>query len=68
MAEDFVAGSRSPVVMQFQSSEAPFAGNADVSSALSAKREMISSDDFDEEYEYFAPVGVVRTRTSALPV
>ena len=30
-----------PVVIQFQNQKAHFAGNADVSSALSAKREMI---------------------------
>src|SRR5258706_6959886 len=44
------------VVRQFQDKKPHFAGNADVSSAMSAKREIIQSYD-----KCFAPVGALRT-------
>jgi hypothetical protein len=41
-------------------------GARTVSSALSAKREIVLSCDFDEN-KYFPPIGALRTGTSGLP-
>jgi hypothetical protein len=52
--------------MQFQVERLRFAGSADVLSALSTQREMIFRREFNED-SHGAPVGALRTRTSALP-